>query len=360
MQNKKIIWANWNTVEENLGGQETFGSMIARIFNTKSISYTSCENVLQIGLFNGLSHRPPIYQGHVIESYLKRYEGLFDLDLVIKNAGVGGYEKLKTPQIVVFQDPFYSIQRFFMNQGIFFGNFWHYNANIDLQRRTAKQAVKTVAVSNFMKNDLIESDIRCDKVIEEGVDINKFKPVEDKEKLKRMHGLPSDKKIGITVTKFINQKGWSIMADLVNKFPDIHWIIVLTEKIGSKPKLKNVTLVEEALGNLMPKLYNCADFHISTSPVESFGLASIEAASCGLPIIAYKTGWAWDWWDDKLGIRVDDWNTKSFENAISKLTNSDMAKYKPRDSIIEKGFTKERMEKDWKEFVGEILNNRTA
>jgi len=360
MKDKKIIWANWNVIEENLGGQETFGNMIANMFNAKSISYALCENVMQIGLFQDTDQKPPIYQGYVIENYLKKYERLFDLDLIIKNASVGGYEELKTPQIVVFQDPFYSIQKFFMDRGTFFGAFWRYNANIDLQRKTAKQAIKTVAVSNFMKKDMKNNDIPCDKVICEGVDIEKFKPIEDKEKLKKMHGLPLDKKIGIAVTKFINQKGWPVLVNLVNKFPDIHWIIVLTEKIGSKPKLKNVTLVEEAPGNLMPRLYNCADFFINPSPVESFGLAPCEAAACGLPIIVFKTGVFWDFWDGRLGVRVDNWDVESFEKAVEKIRDSDLKEFSPRQAIIGRGLTKEIMQENWKKFVEKILNNRGA
>ena len=352
-----ILIANWNTAEENLGGQETFGNMLSTIFNAKSVSYASCENVLQIGAFNNTDQKPPVYQGYVIEDYLKRYENLFDLDLIIKNAGVGGYEELKTPQIVVFQDPFYSIQKFFIDRRVFFANFWKYNANIDLQRKTAKQAIKTVAVSNFMKEDMIKNDIRCDAVIEEGVDTEIFKPVEDKEKLRQMHRLPLDKRIGIVVTKFIKQKGWDVLTDIINKHQDIHWIVVLTEKIGSKPKLKNVTLVEEAPQNLMPRLYNCADFFINTSPVESFGLAPCEAAACGLPIIVFKTGVFWDWFDPKLGIRVDDWNVDSFTKAIDKIKNSDLKEFSPRETLISKGLTLERMKENWQKLVEEILNN---
>lgn len=341
-------------MEDCLGGQETFGDILSQMFKAKQISYNSCENIVQINQFQNLQQKPPIYQGYVIENYLKRHEDLFGLDLIIKNSGVGGYEKLKTPQVVVFQDPFYSIQKFFMDRGIFFGNFWKYNASVDLQRRTALQG-KTVAVSNFMKNDMSENYIMCDKVIEEGVDIEEFMPVEDRVKLRKIHQLPTDKKIGIAVTKFIQQKGWDFLAHLINKFPDIHWIVVLTEKIGSKPKLKNVTLIEEASHKLMPRLYNCADFYISTSPVESFNLSAIEAASCNIPIITYKTGFAWDWWDDKIGIRVDEWDYKSFEKAVKEIKNSDLKKFSPREVLIERGFTKERMENEWNNFIGKII-----
>lgn len=354
---KKIIIANWHKIEELRGGEETYFYELSKMLNAKRISYWSCENVLQKNLFKGFEKRPPIYQAHIIESYLKEYENLFDLDLIIKNAGVGGYENLKTPQIIVFQNPFYSIQKFFMSRGIFMDDFWRYNASIDLQRRTAKQG-KTIAVSNFMKEDMRLNDIKCDKVIEEGVDIERFKPVEDKESLKKSHNLPLDKKIGIAVIRFIPQKGWDILAELINKFPEIHWIIILSDSIGVKPKLKNVTIVEEANPKIMPRFYNCADFYISTSPVESFGLSACEAAACGLPIITFKTGIFWDWFDDKIGYRVDDWKYESFAKAVEKIKNSDLKEFSPRETLIKRGFTLERMEKEWKEFVEKTLNNK--
>lgn len=351
MKNKKIIIANWRKKEEGLGGQESFYDMLSETLESKMISYQLVNKVLKYFL-----QANSFMRSYAIDMYLRWYEDLFDLDLIIKNSGIGGLIKLKTPQIVIFQDPFYSILVKMMNNGIFSGCEFYF-AQIDLQRRTAKQGV-TVAVSNFMKEDMILNDIRCDKVIEEGIDVGKFKPVEDKEVIKKSHNLPLDKKICIAVTKFLHQKGWSILAELINKFPDIHWIVVLTEKVGSKPKLKNVTFVECALPEIMPRLYNCADFFINTSPVESFGLSSTEAAACSLPLIIFKTGWAWDWWDKGLGLRVEDWTVGAFEKAIKEIKDSDLREFSPRKAIIEKGFTKERMEKDWKEFINEILNKK--
>ena len=127
-----------------------------------------------------------------------------------------------------------------------------------------------------------------------------------------------------------------------------------------KPKLKNVTLIEEADPSIMPRLYNCADFYISTSPCESFGLSSCEALACDLPIITFKTGWAWDFWDKRLGLRVDKWDTESFANAIKELVPTIKknlgTQLNPRQAIIEKGFTKEVMEKNWKNYIKEVLN----
>ena len=354
---KKILICNWMKIEENLGGQETYYYELSKMLNAKRISYWTCENVLQKNLFKGLEHRPPIYQGYIIENYLKEHEKLFNLDLIIKNAGVGGYENLKTPQIIVFHDPFYSIQKFFIDREIFLGNFWQYNASIDLQRRTAKQG-KTVATSNFMKRDMEMNDIKCDKIILNGIDVERFKPVENKEELKKSHKLPLDKKIGICVTRFISQKGWGILSELINRFPDIHWIVVLSEGVGVKPKLKNVTLIDKANYEIMSRLYNVSDFFISTSPVECFNLSACESLACNIPIITYQTGIFWDWFDDKLGYRVDNWDVESFSKAVEKIRDSDLKEFSPRETLISKGLTKERMEKDWKNYIYEILNKK--
>ena len=350
----KIVIANWNNVEELLGGQETFFNMLSKIFNAKKVSYVTAENVLRHNLLS--DPFKIVYRGYIIEKYLANYETLFNPDLIIKNSGIGGFVKLKTKQIVVFQDPFYTLLKEMVNRGIFTSNCEHYSACINLMRESSKGAT-TVAVSNFMKKEMGLCGIKCDKVIREGIDIEKFKPLNKKE-LREKYGIPLDKKVGIAVTKFIPLKGWSILADLINKFQDIHWIVVLTTAVEIKPKLKNVTLLGRVDPELMPELYNTSDFYISTSLAESFGLASIEAASCNIPIITYKTGWADDWWDKRLGLRVESWKTDAFEEAVNNLFLEDRVKYEPRKSIIDRGFTLERMKKDWKEFVKEVLDGK--
>ena len=345
----KIIIANWRNQKEGFGGQETYFSDLSEILGARTISYLTAEKVIRYNLFSDPFR--VVYRGYIIEKYLETYEKLFKPDLIIRNSAVGGFAKLKTPQIIIFQDPYYSISKKLIEKKLFSSQLEHYYACMELQRRTAKQGVR-VAVSNFMKKDMELCGIKCDKVIEEGIDIEKFKPI-NKGELKKTHNIPQDKKVGIAVTKFTSTKGWDILAKLINKFSDIYWIAIFTEEVGCKPKLKNVAVAEKVDPSLMPEFYNLADFYINTSPIESFGLSAVEAASCNLPIITYKTGFAWDWWDKRIGIRVDKWDYKSFEKAVNNLFNNKI-KYDPRKAIIEKGFTKDRMAKGWKEFIEKI------
>ena len=344
---KKLI-VNWR-FDEGSGGQETFFNYLSSILKAKKVSFSSANKVFGGVNVSGLK---VLRIGYIIDKYLEYYEKLFNLSLIIKNSAIGGFLDLKTPQIVVFQDPFYSILKFLMRYEIFFE---HYLSCIELMRRTGEKSLVNVAVSNFMKKEMSELKIKCDKVIEEGVDVNRFKPREDKQILKKIHNLPLNKKIGIAVTKFLPQKGWDMLIKLIHEFKDIHWIIVLTEKLNSKTKLKNVTLIEEALPDIMPRIYNCADFFINTSPIESFSLSTCEAASCNLPIIFYKTGFAWDWWDKRLGVRVKEWSFEKFKDAIKEVCENE---YSPRSAIIDRGFTLERMEMEWKQFIEKLINKK--
>jgi len=350
----KILIANWCKSEEMLGGQESFFGQLSRDLDARMITYTMASNILKSYAF--MNSFNILYRSYVMDKYLRWYEKLFDLDLIIKNSAIEGFTDLSTPQIIVFQDPYYSILKEMLNRETFIYNPEHHLGCIELMRRQSRKSnTTTVAVSNFMKEEMRLCDIECDKVIEEGIDVERFKPSMNKDQVKMSHGLPLDKKIGIAITKFIPQKGWGILSKLINKFKDIHWIVVLTEKAEIKIKSKNVTILQQVLPDVMPHMYNCADFLVNTSPVESFGLSALEAASCGLPIITYKTGWAWDWFDSKLGIRVDKWDYESFGMAVEEIKKSDFSKFSPRRVVIERGFTAERMSKDWKAFVENLI-----
>lgn len=71
--------------------------------------------------------------------------------------------------------------------------------------------------------------------------------------------------------------------------------------IGTGPELENarrlahelaLTEAVEFAGDVrdVPSMVSRADFLISTSEVEGFGLAPLEAMSCGIPVVATKTG----------------------------------------------------------------------
>ena len=347
---KKVLIANWNTSLEWFGGQETLQMHLAKALNAKQVSFTSAAKAT--GFTQQLSAFAAVYRGRVIDQYLKEYEKVFPLDVIVKNSAVGGYFDLKTPIVTVFQDPYDTISRIMYYYGYFLPHMEHYNACVDLQRRTAEKSACNVAVSEFMQKYMKTIGVKCHKVINEGVDMQKFKPSGEKEALRRKYGIPNDKKVGLSVIKFHPAKGWHILAELIKEFKDVFWIVCFTEPVYDKVKSKNVKIFQMLPRDKMPELYNLADFFVLPTACESFGLSSMESAACDIPLVIQRTGWAWKFWDKKLGYRIEKWETEEYMKAVKDIVE-ERHDFSPR-KVVENKFSLQNWEKEWKNLISSI------
>jgi len=346
---KKVLIVNWNTNFEWFGGQETLQMYLAKILNAREVSFTSAAKAL--GFTQKLNAFAAVYRGRVIDQYLQEYEKLFPLDVIVKNSAVGGYFDLETPTVTIFQDPFDTISKIMYFYGYFLPHMEHYNACTDLQRRTAEKSVCNVAVSEFMQAYMKKIGVKCHKVINEGVDMQKFKPFGGKEALRKKYGVPLDKKVGLSVIKFHPAKGWHILAELVKEFKDIFWVICFTEPpLETKVKSKNVKIFQMLPRDKMPEIYNMADFFVLPTCCESFGLSSMEAAACNLPIITQKTGIWWKFWNKKLGYRIKYWEYEQYQKTVEKVLNNN---FSPRE-VIEEKFSIQKCEEQWKKLINSL------
>lgn len=347
---KKVLIANWNLSNEWFGGQESFFLHLGKALNAKQVSFTSAAKAL--GFTQQLNAFAAVYRGRIIDQYLQEYEKLFSLDVIVKNSAVGGYFDLETPIVTVFQDPYDTISKIMYYYGYFLPHMEHYNACIDLQRRTGEKSACNVAVSEFMQVYMKKIGVKCDKVINEGVDMQKFKPFGEKERLRRKLGIPLDKKVGLSVIKFHPAKGWHILAELVREFKDVFWVICFTEPIYGKAKSENVKVFQMLPRNKMAELYNLADFFVLPTACESFGLSSMEAAACDIPLVTQQTGWAWKFWDKRLGYRIKNWETEEYMKAVKDMVE-EKHDFSPR-SVVENKFSLQNWVKEWKDLINSV------
>jgi len=163
--------------------------------------------------------------------------------------------------------------------------------------------------------------------------------------------------VGLWVGKFHILK-YNFIPELVKNNPDVFWILVFAGDLEKqKVQAENVKIFHNLPQEDLVNLYNLSDFTISTSSVESFGLTSCESASCDKPIVCYKTGVVWDWWDERLGIRVEEHSYEKFQEAVTKIKEEDSNKYSPRQAIIDKGLTIENFDKDILEAVNYVTKS---
>ena len=122
--------------------------------------------------------------------------------------------------------------------------------------------------------------------IENSVDINLFKPVEykDKIKLRKKYNLPINKPIIIFVGRLVEVKGFDKLFEARNKD---YFILFIGDGKSSDlmKKDKNTLFLQSMDQNKLKEFYQASDIFCLPSKSEGFPLTVLEAMASGLPII---------------------------------------------------------------------------
>jgi len=170
------------------------------------------------------------------------------------------------------------------------------------------------------------------KVIPIGVDTNFFKPVHS-------YGTylqEGDFKI-LTIARLHPYKGLEYLIKAMDKVvkEKLNVKLYIKGKGEDRKKLeklvkdlsldKHVSFVEKAIpSDEMPELYAECDLYVQPSIIEPFGIAVLEAMTCGKPVIGTKTGGMLDTIvDGKTGFLIPPADEKALNEAILKLIKDD-------------------------------------
>lgn len=150
-----------------------------------------------------------------------------------------------------------------------------------------------IAVSDMVKEELERHygfhDVR---VVESSVDPDVFRKKGDREGLRKKYGVPANAFIGLFVGRWDRTKGSDILERLIERTPDIYWLLVLGSGSGHchLTNRENIAILEEIPHEEMPDIYALSDFMFFPSRYEGFGLVIIEAMACGIPVLAGDIG----------------------------------------------------------------------
>jgi hypothetical protein len=188
------------------------------------------------------------------------------------------------------------------------------------------------------------------KVIPIGIDSEIFKPM-DKNSLRTKHKFDLTKKIGIFVGSLSETKGWSEVQDIIETNLNIHFIVV--SKYEAALKMENVTFFSNIDHSHLAELYNCADFFILGSRLETQCLAALEACACNIPLLIHDVGYFNKLTSEEksdIGI-ITNLDLKDFINEITNTTYSPLNLFKKHD------LTTEEMINKWKLLVSKNISN---
>ena len=205
------------------------------------------------------------------------------------------------------------------------------------EEKMLERANKIIAVSHFTKRELLEyykvpeEKIR---VIHNGVDVNKFKPAEDKRKIKEELGFNPDDLAIVSVGRLYARKGLFTLIEsmpaVVNRFKNAKFII---SGKGQSDEMRKLINYADRIGvkdsviftgyypdKKLPKLYQAADVFAFSTFYEHHPFAVLEALSSGLPVVTTRVGGIPETIENgKNGFLVEPFNPKQFADKILYL-----------------------------------------
>lgn len=217
-------------------------------------------------------------------------------------------------------------------------------------------ADKIIAISSATKDYVLRLGAKPSKVkvIYNGVDLARFKPVEVKrEQMRRKLGIPKGAAVVLTVRRLVYKNGIDTLIDsaniaakknphivflVVGKGPDMESIRQQVAHLGFSSNFKLVGFVSDVD---LPAYYNAADlFVLPSKSGEGLPLVALEAMASGLPVIATDVGGVREILMEDYGKLVPPNKPELLAEAILNFAAIDFSKHKGElRAIVEKRFS---------------------
>jgi glycosyltransferase involved in cell wall biosynthesis len=168
-----------------------------------------------------------------------------------------------------------------------------------LERRTLRSCGVVLNASRFMGEKLKSAHSLDSRLVPLGVDLDRFQPAQDPAALREKLGLPAGAFMVFTVRNLASRMGLENLVEaaaaVVKERPDAFFVIGGSGYLRAKLEamIKDLGLSGSVrLAGYIPEedlaaYYQCADlFILPTRLLEGFGLVTLEALSCGTPVLA--------------------------------------------------------------------------
>jgi glycosyltransferase involved in cell wall biosynthesis len=314
---------------ERLGGMERFLQYVASGFQ---------ERGYEVRVFHAENSCPERWQHASVD---KKFQSLISsvlhgyyigkaakralhprVRLVLSNSTVGWYPFGKGVRHAQFFHGTYRgqaevIRQFIKYQGYLRLKWWD---SMLLERLSGKNSIALCC------SDQIRSEIRRyfgyeAQVMWYPIDLNHFRRL-DKSDCRRQLGTAS-KAVGLYVGSTHPMKGFGTVVHVAKNFPEMTMLVAVRGAVPHEmEKLPNVRLFHNATYDLLPLLYNAADFSMCPSRYDPFPFVVAEALASGTPVIASPHGASLTFYDEAalrplLISSTDD--LKGFEVGVQRI-----------------------------------------
>lgn len=204
------------------------------------------------------------------------------------------------------------------------------NAKVNLNRK--KKALRDkkiffVAPSQWMYNNAKASFIKKERItrIENGINIDLFYPLKNKENLRVQWGINTDKKILMFMAGSIDDKfkGWHYLESALKMIKNLDTYEVIVVGGGAKKvdefgaEIKTIDFVQKK--ESLNELYNIADVLVLPSVQDNFPTVSLEAMAAGTPVVAFRVGGISEQINEDVGWIVPEISAKCLAETIDRI-----------------------------------------
>ena len=244
-----------------------------------------------------------------------------------------------------------------------------------------------LCVSKYTKNEIIDRvdgiETNHIKFLPNGVDINRFFPVENTAGFLNRYNIPENSNIILTLARIIRRKGHDTvikcLPSLIKKFPNIQYVIAGPHRkkdtyldelklLAKELSVENhIVFVDYIPDSDLNEIYTRSQVYVMVSRTyndigdsEGFGITFLEANACGCPVIGSTEGGIPDAVENnKNGLLVPADDIKSLTKAIEKFLGDQSFRRKIIDQGIERvnnDFTWEKLTIKMVKYLSDIKN----
>lgn len=214
-------------------------------------------------------------------------------------------------------------------------------------KRTAKNVTHFIANSNFIEHRIKKNYNRDSIVLHPPINTAFFIPTDQKKE-----------NYFVVVSRLVGYKKIDLIVNAFSKMPNQNLIV-----IGDGPDLNilqkkpNINYLGYLNDNNMRAYVQKSRATIAVA-IEDFGIAALEAQSCGIPVIALKKGGYLETViENKTGVFFENQTAKDIVNAISKFekVENDFSKEEIRKHAL--NFTEEAFKTKFKSEINSVIKN---
>jgi alpha-1,6-mannosyltransferase len=198
-----------------------------------------------------------------------------------------------------------------------------------VRRRWARiynQFDQVLAPSRYIAERLEDAGVKQPIALTLGVDVETFNPSRaDRLQVRRALGLSDDRRLLVFAGRPAREKKIDVLVEAAAMLGEPYTLLLIGAGPGALTTAPNlVTLPYERDPVALARLLASCDAFVHANDAEPFGLITLEAMACGLPVVAVRSGGLAETVDSEVGVLAERSLAGEFAEAVTALFEQDV------------------------------------